>query len=270
MKRLISSIALLGAAMAVFWNRPTHRWYQIDSKGKVDGLRIVFLSDLHNSVYGKEQSKLIEMIHHAAPDVILFGGDIADERSTADGTVTLMEGIQGLCPMYYIPGNHEYWMKNTDEIFDMFRDYGVTVLLNDTVQIETDKGKLSMLGLKDPDSEMRHSYRKTMRRWLKESYKSEEMTNYRVLLSHRPDFIKSYLDYDFDLILSGHAHGGQVRIPGILNGLYAPNQGFFPKYAGGRYEFDETTFIVSRGLSYKKILPRVMNPPEMVVIDLNK
>ena len=94
------------------------------------------------------------------------------------------------------------------------------------------------------------------------------LPGYRILLAHRPDAIDEYRQMDFDLILSGHAHGGQWRIPGWINGVYAPGQGLFPRYAGGLYLLDDLAFIVSRGLSNNTWVPRIFNPPELVVIEL--
>ena len=94
--------------------------------------------------------------------------------------------------------------------------------------------------------------------------------SYNILLAHRPDAIELYDRYPLDLVLSGHTHGGQVRIPLLLNGLYAPGQGLFPRYAGGQYLVGDTQMIVSRGLSYYPRLPRIFNPPEVVVVDLQK
>ena len=91
---------------------------------------------------------------------------------------------------------------------------------------------------------------------------------FNLLLAHRPELIDLYGQYGFDLILSGHTHGGQIRVPLLINGLFAPDQGWFPKYAGGRYDIEDTTLIVSRGLSFNDLVPRVFNPPEVLVIDI--
>ncbi len=267
-KKYLGLAALAASAVAVFWNQPVYRKYTIDSDGALCGLKVVFISDLHNSDYGEDSSKLLSMIDNVSPDLIFFGGDIADEKSSEAPVVRLLEQLQGVYPMYYISGNHEYWMDNTDEIHQIFSDHGVRVLLNEIVNIETIYGDITLMGLNDPDSILSMSDKKATEKFLEETYDSDLMTDYKILLAHRPEHIHSYMNYDFDLILSGHAHGGQVRIPGILNGLYSPNQGFFPKYAGGYYRMaDKTDFIVSRGLSYRKILPRIMNPPELVVLE---
>lgn len=261
--KLAGAISLLSA---VFWNQPVYRRYTVDSKKQVAGLKIVFLSDLHNTAYGEEQKKLLTMIRQEAPDLIFFGGDIADEKSPEYNVEVLLRQLKGQFPMYYISGNHEYWMKNTDHVFQMFKDNGLVMLMNEARVVETGKGKISLIGLKDPDSDLEVSDRDFLAQALAATYDKDKMTHYKILLSHRPEHIDLYQNYDFDLILSGHAHGGQVRVPYLMNGLYAPNQGFLPKYAGGHYQLANCDFIVSRGLSFRAKLPRIMNPPEVVVI----
>lgn len=260
-----SAIAMI-MLTAAFWNQPIYRRYSLDSGHRLKGLKIVFLSDLHNSCYGENQKKLVKMIDHEAPDLLFFGGDIADEKTSERPVELLMRDLKDKYPMFYVSGNHEYWMDNTAQVHQMFRDNGAVVLMDETVQIDTDKGKISLVGLTDPDSNLKISDKEVVVRALAATYDPLEMMGYKILLSHRPEFINVYKTYDFDLILSGHAHGGQFRVPFLLNGLYAPNQGFLPKYAGGQYRVDDRTFIISRGLSFRPKLPRIMNPPELVVI----
>ena len=266
MNKSIITAAAATMMTAAFWNQPVYRRYTVDSNKQVDGLKIVFISDLHNSSYGEGQKKLFKMIENEKPDLLFFGGDICDEKSHHSPVEILLKALEGKYPMYYVSGNHEYWMKNTSKVLQMFRDHGVRVLMDESVVIETAKGCISLLGLKDPENDLKIADRDVLARSLEASYDAHEMTGYKILLSHRPEHIKLYQTYDFDLILSGHAHGGQMRLPFLLNGLYAPNQGFFPKYAGGHHHLDGTDFIISRGLSFRAKLPRIMNPPELVVI----
>lgn len=266
MNKTFKMMAAATLLTAVFWNQPVYRRYTVNSQQRLTGLKIIFISDLHNTSYGQGQQKLLQMIHQEAPDLLFFGGDIADEKSPEYNIEVLLEKLKGHYPMYYISGNHEYWMKNTSHVFKMFQDKGLVMLMNKAVTVETDKGKISLLGLTDPDSNLDLSDKALLTQALATSYEPSQMPHYKILLSHRPEHIDVYRKYDFDLILSGHAHGGQVRIPFLLNGLYAPNQGFLPKYAGGHYQLDQVDFIVSRGLSFRAKLPRIMNPPELVVI----
>lgn len=266
MKRSIVTLGAVAAMTTAFWNQPVYRRYRLRSPHIKAGLKIIFLSDLHNSLYGKEQSRLVAMIDKAAPDLIFFGGDMADEKSDPWPVEALLKRLTGRYPMYYISGNHEYWMADTEGIHQMFRDYGVRVLLNETTRIETPYGQISLVGIEDGDSDLNTGYRTFTVKALEDAYRPEAMVGYKVLMAHRPDLIDLYRRHDFDLILSGHAHGGQARIPGILNGLYAPNQGFFPKYAGGHHALEKGDFIISRGLSFRAKMPRIFNPPEVVVI----
>lgn len=267
MKSILKTAAIIGLFTMMFWNQPVYRKYKIDGKGQLKDLKVVLLTDLHNSEYGRDQQKLLKMIQKVSPDLIFFGGDIADEKSDIAPVEKLLMGLKGEFPMYYVSGNHEYWMDDTDGVHQIFRDYGVEVLMDETVQIETTKGQISLVGLTDPDSVLDCSDRSALERSIASTYDSALMKGYKILLSHRSEHIATYMRYDFDLVLSGHAHGGQVRIPWILNGLYSPNQGLLPKYAGGYYRMDDRTdFIVSRGLSFRQTLPRIMNPPELVVL----
>lgn len=266
--RWISLIVAVVSFFAILWNQPVYRHYILDGKGHLKNLKIIFLSDLHNSVYGKEQSKLLKMIDDEAPDIILIGGDMADEKSSIEGSKKLFEGLEGRYPMYFVSGNHEHWMYESDKVFDLFKSYGINILRNESIQIKIGEEVVTILGVNDPDSTLEHSGEESLTRSLEEAGAGDDAAGYYILLSHRPEHIELYEQYGFDLVLSGHAHGGQVRIPFILNGLYAPNQGFLPEYAGGYYDMNEQLdFIVGRGLSYKKKLPRVCNPPELVVIE---
>lgn len=265
---IIGGLITLAGFSAAVWNQPVYRCYDIDTKGRLSGLTAVVLTDLHNASYGKDSEKLLKMIKEASPDLIFMVGDMADEKSPEAPVVTFMDKLEGLCPIYYVTGNHEYWMDDTEEVHQMFRDHGVRVLINETVPVYTDYGTISLMGVDDPDSRLDISDRKAMTEFLESTYEPMKMTDYRLLLSHRPEFIDLYMTYKFDLILSGHAHGGQMRIPWLMNGLYSPNQGLFPKYAGGHYRMEDgRDFIVSRGLSFRRKLPRIFNPPEVVVIE---
>lgn len=268
LKRMIGFVAILLSFIGIFWNQPVYRHYLIDGKSQMKDLKIIQLSDLHSSIYGNQQKKLIGMITKEQPDLILMTGDIADDIVPIDGVIQLLEGIKDLCPIYYISGNHEYWAEDPTEIFDIFRSYGVITLDNKSETIDINGNRLTLTGLIDPDATLRYTGYEAITRALTAIPDIENQEGYRILLSHRPEHIEVYKTYEFDLVLSGHAHGGQIRIPGLYNGLFAPNQGWLPTYAGGYYKATEDMdFIVSRGLSLNPKLPRIMNPPEVVVIE---
>ena len=214
--------------------------------------------------------ELIDAIDRQQPDVILLGGDICDDVIPDENVEFLLKGIAGRYPCYYVTGNHEYWSGRVDRMLELFRSYGVTVLNGSCDMPEIKEQKITICGITDPDAAL---YIKdapdtgAQLDFLAETINREQ---YTVLLAHRPELISLYRQYPFDLILSGHAHGGQWRLPGIINGLLAPNQGWFPEYAGGIYELPETTMIVSRGLARESTpVPRIFNRPEMVIVTVS-
>lgn len=247
-----------------FYTGLTVKTYVIETEKLTQPVRIVLITDLHSCLFGKNQSKLTEKITKQNPDIILMSGDIADDVIPIGGTIDLLEAIADKYPCYYVTGNHEFWSGEVDDIKDVFRSYGVGVLEGENETVTINNQAITICGVDDPEiGEM------TFKSQLNSAFEGIEKGSYTILLSHRPERIAEYSVYNCDLVLSGHAHGGQWRIPLILNGLYAPNQGFFPKYAGGLYEYSQTLMIVSRGLStYSTKVPRIFNPPELVVIDI--
>ncbi len=208
---------------------------------------------------------VFQQINRQKPDLVLMAGDIADDVLPDVGVIELLNGIANQYPCYYVTGNHEFWSGRVDEQKDMFRRHGVNVLEGDGEEVSVNGQHLFICGIDDPDvgeklfdAQLKHVA----------GLISEE--RYSILLSHRPELFERYAGYDFDLVLSGHAHGGQWRIPLILpNGLFAPNQGWFPKYTTGIHEISNTKMLVSRGLSRESTrIPRIFNPPELVVIHL--
>lgn len=268
-KWILVTALLLLLLPAAFDTRLKLQSYVLESEKIARPVRIALITDLHSCYYGDGQSRLIEAVREQSPDIILLGGDICDDKIPNDNTEALLKGIAGEYPCFYVTGNHEYWSDDINSILDLFRSYDVTILDGDSVTLEVNGQKINLCGISDPDME---AYTDSSVSWEQQLENvSETYTNgyYTILLSHRPERIGSYQNRGFDLVLSGHAHGGQWRIPGILNGLLAPDQGLFPKYAGGKYLFDDTTMIVSRGLARESTpVPRIFNRPELVVIDL--
>ena len=165
-------------------------------------------------------------------------------------------------------GNHEYWSHDFGSILQLFRSYGIIILNGSYNTVEINGQRLNICGITDPDAAIYTDTANTQTQ-LEALKHAHDNGLYTILLAHRPEKIETYLSYGFDLVLSGHAHGGQWRLPGLINGLYAPHQGFFPKYAGGEYRFDNTIMIVSRGLARESTrVPRIFNRPELVIIDL--
>jgi len=234
-----------------------------------NNIKIVLISDLHSTIYGKDQCILINKVKDINPDLIVLSGDIFDDVVPMTGTQLLLAGISDIAPIFYVTGNHEYMSHNIRKIREELTSYGVIILSDNYKRIEVNNTEIIIAGIEDPYKriyEMPHYNQKdSMERAFRDL---DKIQLYKILIAHRPEKIEDYKNYSFDLVLSGHTHGGQVIIPHIINGLYAPNQGFFPKYGGGIYTPGNTTLIISRGLSVSPILPRIFNPPELVVITI--
>ncbi len=238
-------------------------YYNLD--GNMD-LKIAHISDLHGCYYGKNMQTLVDAINKEKPDIIVYSGDIFDDEVPFKYSKVFVEQTKNY-PSYYVNGNHEYWSERMDEIEKFLNDNDVEILNDKTVIFEKNGKKAYISGIEDPDSG------KNLIKQLNSL--TVESSAYNILLAHRPENIRTYLDYRFNLICVGHAHGGQWRLPYLLNGLFAPNQGVFPKYAGGLYQFKDTNtdkdtdFIVSRGLAREStIVPRFYNRPELVIINV--
>ena len=273
---LILLAVLLCLILPGFYNALKVVHYTVNASNAAQPIRVALVADLHSCTYGEGQRELLEAIEKEAPDLLLLGGDIFDHEIPNDRAVAFLKGIQGKYPCYYVTGNHEYWSgkEGFAEKMAILDSCGVIRLSGDMDTIEIKGKKLNICGVDDPYAwadngfliENRDgSYREQVQR-VAELAQNDHFT---ILLAHRPEMFSSYSQFGFDLVLSGHAHGGQWRIPGILNGVYAPNQGLFPAYAGGRYEQNGTVMIVSRGLARESTrVPRFYNRPELVVVDL--
>ena len=246
------------------------------SAGKGAPARIALITDLHSCRYGEEEAELIAAIDVEAPDLILLGGDIFDDRLPNDNAVALLAGLAGRYPCYYVTGNHECWAGEARFAEDMalLERYGVVNLGGRLETVMVNGREINLCGLDDPYAFPGTALAEREAGWLaqlEEIAARDRQGRFTILLSHRPEYFERYTALGFDLVLAGHAHGGQWRVPGLLNGLYAPGQGLFPKYAGGVYERNGTTMIVSRGLARESTrLPRLYNRPELVIVELTE
>jgi len=237
---------------------------KIDSK-----IKLSLVTDLHSCYYGKNQKKLLNKIEKYQPDVVLLCGDIFDDVLDDNNAKVFVDALAQKYKTYYVSGNHEWWSKRMDNMFDYLTDKGIVVLRGNTDVIKIGENKISVSGIDDPEVNVYDSAYPAWEKQLKEVGEKAEEDIFNLLLAHRPENAEKYFQYDFDAVLSGHAHGGQFGIPFILNGLYAPNQGFFPKLAGGMYDFDGRKLIVSRGLSRESTrIPRIFNRPELVFVNI--
>ena len=278
-KRLIILSACLAAILAVIlgivWSNTALELnsYTIMADKLPEGFagyRIVHLSDLHNTKIGSNNEKLLGMIRKAKPDMIAITGDLIDSRNT-DVLVALQfaEEAMKIAPCYYVTGNHEARVSECDDLKKGLTDLGVVVLEDERLGIHRSGEQIALLGVNDPSFETNYLFgdAAAVLRLKLQELKDED--TYTVLLSHRPELLETYAECGIDLVLSGHAHGGQVRIP-FVGGLVAPNQGLFPEYDAGMFTKENTTMIVSRGIGNSIIPIRVNNRPEVILIELSK
>lgn len=277
-KRLIiAALSLLLTALiagAVIDSGLTVRDYTIESDNIKSGvnIRVVEIADLHSQVFGDSQKPLIDIIKAQNPDIIVLAGDIVDIRRPVSGAEQLFEGIKDVAPVYYVSGNHEYWSEKYNDIKNIIEGYGITVLNNEREYITINGANLCICGIDDPEV-FKYSKDPEVLKYKDEEGMLKQFSDlgdntFNILLAHRPEFIESYRKYNFDLVLSGHTHGGEVRLPPFSNGFFAPNQGIFAKYIGGRYDFDNMTMIISRGLATNMVMPRIFDPPEVAAVDI--
>lgn len=234
---------------------------------------LLLITDLHSCRYGEGASELIEAIRQEKPEAVLIGGDFFDDVLADEQAELLLKGITPQFRTYYVTGNHEYWAGSEafDKKMSILETYGVRRLEGEVVELQLGDEFIQLAGVDDPDGSVYdHSPdSRSFEEQLMQVEKEVDEKTYSILLSHRPEYAHLYGEMSYDLILAGHAHGGQWRIPGILNGLLAPGQGFFPAYAGGHYQLGDQEMIVSRGLARESTkVPRIYNRPELVMVIL--
>lgn len=241
------------------------RTYTVVSPKLTTEVRLAVVTDFHSS---DNADDVAAMVASCAPDAVLLVGDLFDDDTQnrpTERTLSLMRQLSALYPCYYVSGNHEAWTGEMDALYQQTEEAGVTVLRMSSGVLTVRGQRIALCGVPDP-YEMVLSGAPDTEEQLRQALEDVDSADFTVLLAHRPELLAKYAQFPLDLVVSGHAHGGQVRIPGVLNGLYAPNQGWFPKLAGGAYTQDGTTLIVSRGLAVRTRLPRIFNRPEVVLV----
>ena len=240
--------------------------YTVES-GKVEApVRLALLTDLHSCDYGEGQRELLDAVEEQDPDLVLLGGDIVDDgpEMPEERALATVEALAERWPTYYVTGNHEYRTGRAEEIKELLAGRGAVVLEGTCALVTVGEQTLQICGVDDPAVGAA-----VWQSQLEDVTVALEGDVCSILISHRPERVADYTGRGFDLVLSGHAHGGQWRIPLLGVGLIAPNQGLFPRYAGGTYDLEGTTLVVSRGLARESTrIPRLYNPPEVVVVDL--
>ena len=273
----VAMLALLSAA-GVWYELPCVTQYDLAvAGGKVpsDGLRLAVVSDLHSCRYGAGQKALVKTVQAQHPDIVLLVGDIFDDRLPDENSKAFLSAVAKEFPCFYVFGNHEHWSERVPEMRDILVSAGVTVLEGDAKTIRAKGVEIDMCGIDDPTYMPDDA-------WLGQlaavAAATADSPRLKILLTHRPEYSEAYSKYDFDLIFSGHLHGGQWGIPGTGLGICGPSSGgpsfgerpFLPKRAGGAYPIgSNTTLVVSRGLARESTpLPRFFNHPELVVVNL--
>lgn len=255
--------------------------YRICSQ-KLNGIKrekkIIFLSDLHNRMYGEENERLLESIRNQHPDLILIGGDmlVRKDGNSYDKTVHFLAKLPGICPVYCANGNHEQKLKELPDKYEQsYEEYkkalkasGIHMLENASETVKLEEVPVKLSGLEIPLGAYARFGKKELS--LKEITDriGEHGDDYQILLAHHPGYMKEYLAYGADLILGGHYHGCVVQLPGI-GGVISTNFTLFPKYSGGIYQEGEQTAVVSRGLGTHSVPLRLWNWPELIVLELS-
>lgn len=243
-------------------------------------IRVVHISDLHSKQFGKNNNRLNKVIMSQKPDVIFATGDMIDSSlKDMDKTINFLVELNKVIPVVYIPGNNEMRTEKIEEILKKFGDGNVIALNNQIKELYLNKNKIYILGLAErKQDEGGIFYNKINSKYLYSNYeelfeKLERGDGTKIVLSHYPENFKavgeySYSKYNFDIMFSGHAHGGQFILP-FIGGLFAPGQGILPKYYKGVHG-ETSKLVISRGLGNSGFPLRLFNRPEIVVIDLIK
>lgn len=236
-----------------------------------EGYTIAHISDLHNKGFGNNQKNLLKKIQGTSPDIIVITGDLIDRRKyDLDTAMVFIHGAMDIAPVYYVSGNHEAWSGDYENIRNQLQSSGVQILDDHKVELIKGAGTIEILGLSDPAFLTSNYMDKTNLSTLKKQLITlSDNSAFQILLSHRPELFDVYANEQIDLIFSGHAHGGQFRLP-FIGGLIAPNQGLFPKYTSGVYTQNESTLVVSRGLGNSILPVRIFNRPEILVVTLHE
>lgn len=275
---VLAAVVLTALSVWVIWGNKALELtpYTITSERlptEFDGCRIAHISDLHNTQIGRGNEKLLDMLNEAKPDIIVITGDLVDSRRTnIEAALHFAEEAMAISPCFYVPGNHEARLPEYRELKARLMALGVVVLQNERVTIKKDGASIALLGLADPDFAGYYSmgnYISPEDAIIRAHLNNIKSKNgeYSILLSHRPEFFELYTEADIDLIFSGHAHGGQIRLP-FVGGLFTPDQGFFPKYDAGLFAEGNTNMIISRGIGNSAFPVRINNRPEVILAEL--
>lgn len=273
MRRFIKFLfraALLAALLAGFWyyendTIQTETFTVASSKipSAFSGFRIAVITDLHGRSFGTGNARLIEAVRSSQPDLIALVGDIVDEHSDLSMLPPLCRGLSSIAPCFYVTGNHEWIRKDLPDVLDTIEECGVTVLANDYRTLTLNGQQILLAGVHDPNGPSDMTTPEALTAQLRAAYPEE----YLVVLNHRNDALEQWSALGADLVISGHAHGGVIRIP-FVGGLVSTNRTLFPKNTEGLCRQGSTVMAVSRGMGYTGPRVRLFNRPELMVLAL--
>ncbi len=228
------------------------------------GFKIAHVSDFHNSSFGDE---IIEILKDNKPDIIAITGDVIDSYDTKiEVSVNFIKELIEIAPCYFVMGNHEARIEDYDSFKLQIESFGVVVLEDEATETSKNGESISIYGVCDPSFFVDYLEDDNEAQIIEQLNSLKVSENFNILLSHRPEFFEYYVEKEFDLVLSGHAHGGQFRLP-LIGGLFAPGQGLFPKYDAGEFEKNGTTMFISRGFTNGAFRIRFNNRPQVIFIE---
>ncbi|MBR4758948.1 MAG: metallophosphoesterase [Lachnospiraceae bacterium] len=263
---LIGFFVLLIACWAISWIPETQTISLDLIEGNAGHVRIALVTDLHSCYYGKDEKWLISRVDKQNPDLVILGGDIFDDKIPDQNAQIAVKRLAQKYPTYYVTGNHEFWSGRADEMKQYVESVGVPALAGDCESLTIGGVTLDICGVDDPDGT-------GLMAWdaqLQNAYVQTDDSHVKILASHRPEKTSYYEKYGFDLILTGHAHGGQFLIPFLKKGVFAPDQGLLATYVDGIYQLKNGSYMeVSRGLGRESTpAPRFFNRPQVVILEL--
>lgn len=280
MEKIVIIIAIIMIIGIAIWisdmNRFVVKPYEIKSKKVTKPYRFMVLSDLHGKTYGKNNQRLVNAIKKWNPDSIMIAGDMITGKAEIDYHVSigLLEQLGTQFPIYYGLGNHESKVKNNTKTYkDKYFNYnkalentGVSTLVNETINLPS--SNIDICGVElDKAYFKRHTKKEMEKEYLESLIGKSKSDKFQILIAHNPEYFEEYVQWGADLILSGHIHGGIIKVP-FLGGLISPAVKFFPEYDGGLYEKENKKMILSRGLGTHTLPIRILNPGELIAVTL--
>ena len=265
--RLVTTVVVLAVLVGFFW------WQQNGLSSETlsvpaapdgfAGTRIAVVSDLHGKEFGEDNERLLDYIRDLEPDCIAVVGDLLHEEAQLAMVPAVARGLAAIAPTYYVTGNHEWAAGVAPQLEELLTDYGVSVLSNEYVMLEQGGDRIALVGAEDPNG---YADQPTVAQLL-DQVRAEQGAVYTILLSHRNNHYAQYAEARADLTLSGHAHGGLIRLPGT-DGLIGPKRELWPAYTAGLYDLDYGQMVVSRGLGNQFPCFRLFNRPDVPLVVL--